>query len=89
MDVWFDTNRLKVKPGRLEEWEEVCGTLESINKLQGELHLTFVFRQVITIEFSSELFNTLSSLTDKKVALLCIGNNQYRIRKFSGVIAEA
>lgn len=87
--MWFDIDRVKLKPRRLDEWEEVCGTLESIDKLEHELHLTFAFRQIITIESPSELFKRLVNLQGKKIGLLCIGNNQYKIKKFKEAIAEA
>lgn len=77
------------RPYILGPMEEACGILESIHKLEQELRLTFAFRQIIAIELSSRLFKQLVSLQGQKIGLLYIGNNQYKIRKFNQVIAEA
>ncbi|MEM2760923.1 MAG: hypothetical protein QXU32_10965 [Nitrososphaerales archaeon] len=72
-----DTGKSQAR--RLEEYEEVLGIPDKVEKRKGALLVTFLHRETLTIDFSPTLFKQLLDSRGEKIAILCLGND-YRVR---------
>lgn len=63
----------------MEEYEEVLGILDRVEKRKDFLLVTLLHRETLRIDFSPTLFKQLLDSRGEKIAILCLGAD-YRLR---------